>query len=410
MKKIKKQYSQASLINFILYILLLIATPFLLLQNYLQSFIGNLSKATFEISQLEIPYIVVIALFFALILIIKNLKYLSRFRLISLFISLVLIFIGQKLTDFYFNHKFYELQFNWHYFAYGIFSYIAYRYFKSKEKSDAQIMLLTFIAAISISTFDEFIQIYISNRIFDIGDIGKDAWGSVIGMFFIFFVIKEGSIIKQSWKIREAKLKSYFNNSFSILFLEAVFTVILIFISSLLTDMIYLKYAILVSLSLFVLFFILFHLSQKKILGRIIIIFAVLIIFIQSFFFVKYHKENIVKNSYGIIVYKGIPLPFLDIMIYENGFFRFVDKKHSFNKRDINTICHHTTDILLIGSGAYGKGGLGFPEKIMSQFIFNTVKMKPIQIIILDTPQACRKYNQLKKEGYNVLFIIHNTC
>ena len=114
-------------------------------------------------------------------------------------------------------------------------------------------------------------------------------------------------------------------------------------------------------------------------------------------------------NSNGITIYKGIPLLFFDVMIYENNIFRFVDKKHTFNNRDINTICHHANDILLIGAGKYGEGGNGFPEKVMSQFIFNAVKKKPLQVIILDTPNACKKYNQLKKEGYNVLFIIHNT-
>ena len=97
-------------------------------------------------------------------------------------------------------------------------------------------------------------------------------------------------------------------------------------------------------------------------------------------------------------------------LIKENGFFRFVDKKHDFNTRDLKTIYHYSTDILLIGSGKKGLGGNGFPEKQMTQFVFNTVKMRPLQVIILKTPDACKKYNQLKKEGYNVLFIIHNTC
>ena len=408
MRKTKKQYSP--LINLIFFILLLIATPFLLLQNYLQTFIGKLSELFFEISGFKIPYVVLVVLIIVVILIIKNLKHFTRFRVFSILITLFMIMIGQKLSDFYFHHKFYELQYNWHYFAYGIFSYIAYRYFRSRNKPDAKIILSTFVIAISISTFDEFIQIHISNRIFDIGDIGKDTWGTIIGMFFIFFVINKGKIIKRSWKIREKKIRNYFKNPFSILFLEAVFTLILLFISSLLTDMEYLKFAIFITIGIFIIFFLILHLSQRKTFSKIFIVVAILCFLFQGFFFLKYHKENIVSNSYGITIYKGIPLSFFDVMIHENGFFRFVDKKHNFNKRDINTICHHSKDILLIGSGKYGKGGNGFPEKMMTQFIFNSVKMKPLQVIILKTPEACKKYNQLKKEGYNVLFIIHNTC
>jgi len=31
------------------------------------------------------------------------------------------------------------------------------------------------------------------------------------------------------------------------------------------------------------------------------------------------------------------------------------------------------------------------------------------QIVILDTPTACREFNRLKKEKKNVLFVIHNS-
>ncbi len=408
MRKTKKPHSP--LINFILYVMLLVATPFLLLQNYLQAFIGKLSLYYFEFLGIDIPYVVVLALIFLITLVILNLKNLSRFRIISILITFLLMIIGQKLSDFYFNHKFYELQHNWHYFAYGIFSYIAYRYFKSKNKSDARIILLTFISAIVISTFDEFIQIHISNRIFDIGDIGKDMWGTIIGMFFINFVINKGEIIKQTWKIREKKIIDYFNNPFSVLFLETIFTLLLLSISSQLTNIEYLGYSIFISVVLFVIFFFIYHLSQKDIFKRIFICLLIIYILVQGFFFVNYHKEDIIHNSYGITIYKGIPLLFLDIMIFENGSFRFVDKKHDFNPRDINTIGHYANDILLIGSGRDGLGGNGFSQKLKPHFIFNLATMKPLQVIILSTPEACKKYNQLKKEGYNVLFIIHNTC
>ena len=410
MSKTENTKKYSPLINFILYTVLLIITPFLLLQNYLQTSIGKLSELFLEVSGFKIPYVVLAALIIALILIIINLKHFTRFRIISILITLLLMIIGQKLADFYFNHKFYELQHNWHYFAYGIFSYVSFRYFKSKNRSNARIILYTFILAIFISTFDEIIQIYISNRIFDIGDIGKDTWGAIIGIFFIFFVINKGKIIKQSWKIREKKIRNYFNNSFSILFLEAVFTLTLLFISSLLTDIKYLSLAIFISFGIFIILFIILHLSRIIFFKKIFIICAVVYLLVQGFFYFKYRNENIVHYSNGMTIYKGMPLPFFDVMIHENGLFRFVDKKHNFNKRDINTICHYAKDILLIGSGKYGKGGNGFPEKMMTQFIFNSVKMKPLQIIILKTPEACKKYNQLKKEGYNVLFIIHNTC
>ena len=410
MKKKEKIKQYSPFINLILYSLLLIVTPFLLLQNYLQSAIGMLSEFSFEISGLTIPYIVLIAILIVITLILKNRKQLTGFRIISFIVVISLMIIGQKSTDYYFHHNFYDLQHNWHYFAYGIFSYIAYRFFKKKGKPPEKIILFTFLFAILISTFDEFIQIHISNRIFDICDIGKDIWGTVIGLVFIFFVVEEGKIIKKGWKTRRKKIRDYFTNPFSMLIIELVFAYLLISISSVLTEISYSHIAVLISSGTFILFFLILHLSQLKIFRVVFIILLISIIFIQGYFYLKYKNKYIVHNSFGLTIYKGIPLPFLDIMIFENGFFRFVDKKHVFNRRDINTICSYSSDILLIGTGKFGKGGKGFPEDVITQFIFNKEKKNVLQVIILNTPEACIKFNQLKKEGYNVVFIIHNTC
>ena len=140
MSKLEKAKKYSPLINLIFYIGLLITTPFLLLQNYLQTFIGNLSTYSFKVWGITFPYVVLIGIIIACFLIIKNLKYFTRFSVIALLITILLMIIGQKLADFYFNHKFYELQHNWHYFAYGIFSYVSYRYFKSKNRSNSKII------------------------------------------------------------------------------------------------------------------------------------------------------------------------------------------------------------------------------------------------------------------------------
>jgi len=410
MKKRKKIRQYSPLVNLVLFTLLLILTPFLMLQNYLQSAIGMLSELTFDFLGLTIPFLVIVAALILITAILRNRKYLTKFRIISFVVVILMMIIGQKSTDFYFHHNFYDLQHNWHYFAYGIFSFISYRFYMSKGKPDEKIILYTFFTALLASTSDELIQVFISNRIFDVCDIGKDIWGSIIGLTFLYFVIKEGKIIRSGWKIRQKKIRDYFKSPFSILFLELIFAYILLSISSVLTEISYSHIAVLISLGAFILFFSILHLSQLKIFRIVFIILLISMILVQGFFYFKYKNKNIVHNSYGLTIYKGIPLPFLDIMIFENGFFRFVDKKHIFNRRDINTICNYSSDILLIGTGEDGKGGRGFPEDVMSQFIFNKAKKSVLQVIILKTPEACIKFNQLKKEGYNVVFIIHNTC
>ncbi|RLC52533.1 MAG: hypothetical protein DRZ79_01035 [Candidatus Cloacimonadota bacterium] len=406
----KSSWFYSPKVHLLLYELLLIATPFLLLQNYLQAAIGIFSEKKVEIFGISIPLTVLIAIIFLSGIIILLRKKIKPKHLFIWLIVIILIRIGQNSTDYYFHHKFYELQHNWHYLAYGIFAYVMYRNLKHKNVPIEKKILITFVTALGLSTFDEFIQVYISNRIFDICDIGKDAWGTVNGMIIVYFVIAADEMKNFKWKWNHPHLRDYLKNPKTLLSMEIIFTFILLNISSLLTDKTYLFYSVLFSISAFLIVFFIIHFFRFKIARIAIILFLGAAIIIQGFFFFKYRKENIVYNKYGLTVYKGIPIPFFDIMIYQNGSFRLVDKKHSFNKRDISTISHYADDILLIGSGTFGKGGYGFPEKKEVQFIYNEVKKKPLQVIILKTPEACRVYNRLKAKGYKVLFIIHNTC
>ncbi len=409
MQKNKTKF-YSPLTNLILYSLLLIATPFLLIQNYLQQAIGMLSQSSFSLWDLNVPYILAIAIIFMITFILILRHQITRFRILALITVIALIILGQNSTDYYFNHKFYELQHNWHYFAYGIFSYIMYRFLKHKKLPSERIILYIFITALSISTFDESIQILISSRIFDICDVAKDAWGTIMGMVVVFFVIERGKIISNGWKIRQRKISDYLKHPFSLLFLETIFAYILLLISSIISNKEYIKYTILFTLIAFIIFFFIFHNSQKKIFRKIFIGLAIIILAIQSFYFIKYHKNNIISNEKGLIVYKGFPLPFFDIMIYPNGTFRFVDKKILFNNPDkFNTIYCIAKDVLIIGSGSKGQGGKGFPEQKETQFVFNPITKQPLQVIILKTPEACKKFNSLKEKGYNVLFIIHNS-
>jgi len=411
-KKKTKQFSwyHSPKTHLLFYELLLIATPFLLLQNYLQAAIGIFSELKISLLGISVPVTVLIAVLFGCAIIVLLRKRIKPYHLLIWLIVIVLVRIGQNSTDYYFNHKLYELQHNWHYLAYGIFAYVMYRNLKWKNVPTEKKILITFFLALALSSFDEFIQIYISNRIFDICDVGKDAWGTVNGMIVVYFILARDEMKKFKWKFNYPHLKDYFKNAKTLLFLEIVFTFILLNISSLLTDKVYLFYSVSISLAAFSVFFFIIHFLQYKISRIFIIAFISVLIILQGIFYFKYRTENIIFNKYGLTVYKGIPIPFFDVMIYENGDFRLVDKKHIFNKRDIKTISKFADDILLIGSGTYGKGGYGFPERTEVQFIFNNVKKKPLQVIILKTPEACEMFNRLKKQGFKVLFILHNTC
>ncbi len=393
--------------HWFLYILLLILTPFLLLQNYLQSFIGQMSVQSFEIFSINFPYTVAIALFFIITLIIFLWKKFTSTRLIGWGIILFLFWIGQKSTDYYFNHDFYELQYNWHYFAYGIFAYLNYRRLSTKNIPPQKIILYTYIYAICISAFDEAIQMPLSNRIFDLGDIAKDLWGTIIGLVFIFFILENGKIIKNEWKIRQKNIKDYLQNPISLFLLEIIFAYILMVISSILTDTKYLFPAIGIPILIFIIFFFVIHFSQKKLYRNIFIILFIIFISIQGVFFYKYKDHNIVYYKNQLTIYKGIPVFYFDILIYPNGMFRLVDKKETFNKRDLKKIMSFSENILIIGSGESDTGGKGFPEDSESQFVFNYINKRGLQVIKLKTKDACKKFNQLCDEGKKPALILH---
>ena len=189
---------QITLRNLVLYSLLIIATPFILLQNYFQWAISTASRLYFEVGTIQVPWILFITLILMVVVLGLTYKQITKYRIIGIGIVVALWILGQNSTDYYFSHKFYELQHNWHYIAYGIFSFIIYRYLKKvKRKDNSQIILITVFSAVSLSAFDEFIQIPLSDRTYDICDIGKDYWGATIGLYFVFFVFEDGKFYQR---------------------------------------------------------------------------------------------------------------------------------------------------------------------------------------------------------------------
>lgn len=403
----KSSFMYKSETHLILYVLLLITTPFLLLQNYLQSAIGQLSNLTYNAVNISIPVTVTIAIILIIVLLFFTFKKLNKRRIISWVIVVILFWIGQKTTDFYFNHKYYELQYNWHYFAYAIFSYLTYRMLSGKNIPAQRIIIITFFSALAISTFDELVQMPLSNRIFDLGDISKDLWGSMIGLFVIYFILEDGKIITEGWRIRHEKLNAYFRSPVSMLLFGFIFAYVFMVVTSLLTSTDYIFSAIFISIVLFAIVFLIIHLSQFKPYRILIIGIFTIAVLIQGYFIIKYSDKGIIYCENKLLVYKGIPIYYFDVLIYPNGLFRLVDKKKDFNKRDQQTIEDLSEFIVIIGSGSDGMGGNGFPKKTITQFVFNYTSNTGTQIVVLKNKTACDYFNLIRKDKKPV-FIIHN--
>lgn len=394
-------------INLSLYTLLLIITPFLMLQNYLQDAIGKLSRFSVSISENDFPVMIVLAFIVfigGILLLIKNF---TKNRLIGIVLFLSFLILSYNTTDYYFNHHFYDIQHNWHYIAYSIFSWLAWRHFSVKTWSAGKIVFRTFLLAFAISLFDEMIQVFISNRVFDLSDVSKDLWGCMLGQIFIHFVLFDCKYVnfKNFWP---AKNKLLMQHPAYIMTLEMIFTYVFLFVSSLLSDSEYAAEVFLFSILFFLILYFLFkRASHKK--GRVILSgLCVLIIsfVVFSFLFSQPRVKYISKN---LILYKGIPAPYFDVMIFPDGLMRPVDKKTHFNIRDQAKINSIGADILIIATGSKGQGGTGFNDQKKVEIKYNPIKQKIYQIIKLPGEDAYKVYNRLAKEGKKVLMIIHNS-
>jgi hypothetical protein len=408
---VRTAWIHSSRLHVVLYSLLLIATPFILLQNFLVETIGAISSSSFELFGRRIPIVPTAALVLAIVLLIRYRSLLTRVRIAAAVIAVLLIALAQQITDYYFGHNFYDLQQNWHYIAYGIFAFMMYRDLAPRGVALARIMLITYCAALLFSAFDEAFQMKMSSRVFDLSDTAKDVWGTLIGMMVVYLCGEHsGALLEGRRRLRHRRLRDYLDRPFSLLLLMAVFGFLFICFSSLLSDFEYWKHVVLFTIASFLVFFVLFHVSQFRWAKYSLLTVLVLAVVAQSYFFLKYRSDHIIYNRWGLTVYKGIAIPFFDVLIFPDGTFRPVDKKHYFNTRDQAFFLRHEPDILLIGSGADGLGGNGFSEKTPCHFVYNGFTRRPTQIIILRTPEACRAFNRLKREGKNVLFVLHNTC
>jgi VanZ family protein len=393
-----------------LYVLLLIMTPFIMLMNYLQQFVGDASKLSFRIGSVQIPYSVTIAILIVLGLVILFRKAITPMRILFSFLTLILLALGQHISDWYFNHKFYDLQHNWHYIAYGLYSFLAYRAFKRKGFSEAKIIIITFVSALLASSFDEIAQVFLSSRIFDVSDIAKDTYGVCLGMFFLHFVIKDRAILKDGLEIRRDRIKDYFSSPLSLLSFCLLIALVLLQLSSLFTEDTYVLSNVLGTIFISFILIMLIHLSKKPVLRYIIPGIIILIILAGSFSYLVNRGKGVTFATEGLIVYNGIPIPYADIFIFEDGSMRLVDKKHYFNARDKNRILLEASDIVIIGAGFRNQGGKGLNLPTNTGFIFNAEKKIGTQFIIRNTAEAVRIYNRLLKEGKNVTFVIHTTC
>ena len=397
------------MVQLALFAIMIVLTPFVVVTNYVQGLAHILSHFGFTAFDLQIPYILVIAVITGAGLLIWQRKNITPRKVKAVLAILILITIAHSTMDIYLGLSFFDLQVNWHYFAYCAYVFFFFRAFHARNMSINKMVILAYFSAVVMSVFDETFQYFMSDRVFDISDIAKDTLGVYIGLLVIFFVTETyGTFTIDYKKVFPAKIVDLFCGVPASLLTLGVFTMSFIFISPLFTEYAYLQYGVGGSFLLFILLMAVILLGRKGIF-RVIFPGAIALILIGLMTsIVVNRKQGIDYRSPKLIIYRGIPLPFFDFVIYPDNYVHLIDKKKHFRNQDIAYMLEQKPDILLIGAGSDGSGGSGFDKSIGTHFIFNRFISMGTQVIILPTPEACETYNRLKKEKKKVLFNVHN--
>lgn len=393
-----------------LYSFLLVATPFIMLRAYMQEVVGQLTQLRITLFGADVVIVPWAVLIIVLALLLAVRRHLTPLRLLAGLLALTLIALAQQITDYYFHHNFYDIQQNWHYFAYGGFAFMLYRDLVPRGIRPARIILLTFGFALLFSTFDEAFQYWMNSRTYDTSDIAKDAWGAVAGMSLLYLGDNPtGALFRNTRPVRHRRLRGYFGHPFSTLLVCFLFVLAFLSISSVLSMPQYTALTYLLTAIAFLLLFLILHVSQFR-TGRVVLLALLgLCIVVQGYFFLKYRDESITHCENGLVVYRGIPIPLFDVMVRSDGRLRIVDRKKYFYSRDRQFFIQQEPDILLMGSGMTGTGGRGFPQDEFHQFNWNYETDRGMQVIILPNRPACHVFNRLMTEGKDVLFVLHNT-
>jgi hypothetical protein len=94
-----------------------------------------------------------------------------------------------------------------------------------------------------------------------------------------------------------------------------------------------------------------------------------------------------------------------DIILYKDRVIEWNQRRgHCLTKEMLIPVLKLNPDVLIIGNGYEGR--LEVPNSLISEI----VSERPINIIILKTPEACSLYNKLCGEMKNVVFAGHATC
>jgi VanZ family protein len=405
----RRHWIHSTRLHVVLYTLLLVATPFLILRRFLQTAIAEISRATVPLGGFDLPIVPIVGAITLIAAIFVLRPWITRLRLVAVALVVAMIAVGQQVNDYYYDHRFYDLQQNWHYLAYLLFALMLYRDLAPRGYTPAPVIATTFCAAFAFSTFDELVQIGLSGRAFEMGDIGKDVWGALAGLVLIYGGENpHGALLTRRPTLRPQRVAGYFTNPQTLLAGLILFALLLLTFSSLMYQARLTGVAIVLTLATFAAIFTVWHASRYRAVRLTFAVAVVMLVVAQGAAYWHHRHDQLVQSDAGIVLYKGVPLVVFDYMIFPDGTCRPVEKKTYFDSRDQRFFMKQRPDILLIAAGPDGSAGRGFPQRVPAQFIYNGLAERGMQVIVLPTASACETFNRLKQEHKHVLFILHN--
>ncbi|MEM2174958.1 MAG: MTH938/NDUFAF3 family protein [Candidatus Aenigmatarchaeota archaeon] len=88
--------------------------------------------------------------------------------------------------------------------------------------------------------------------------------------------------------------------------------------------------------------------------------------------------------------------------IIDRGKWGYFDT-HTISERELNELLKGDPEIILIGSGQ--SGVLEVPEEVKME-----IRKRNIELIVLETPKAIEKFNEIYEKKKKVNALIHTTC
>lgn len=94
-----------------------------------------------------------------------------------------------------------------------------------------------------------------------------------------------------------------------------------------------------------------------------------------------------------------------DIMILSGNVRRWKERQgHVLTESMVERVLESGCDVLIIGNGA--EGALEVPDPVIDYLTDNGVA----RVMVLKTPDACKAYNELFRNGMDVALLAHGTC